>query len=272
LNSVTTNSVGAFPLDLEIAPGSESSRLATTTFVGLFQTNSSMLSTSIECLSFPNDNLHGTLEGENVIKLGKLATLDLGENNFSGNIPESIGQLNRLEELLLNNNKMYGGIPSTLSNCTSLITINLRSNNFSGELVNVNFSNLPNLKALDLLWNNFSGKIPETIYSCSNLTALRLSSNKFQGQLSKGLGNLKSLSFLSLSYNNLTNITNALQILRSSSSLTTLLIGRNFMNERILDDDNIDGFDNLQVLSQIACSLYMEKYLDGYQNSRVWRC
>jgi Leucine-rich repeat (LRR) protein len=231
-----------------------------------------MLSTSIECLSFPNDNLHGTLEGENVIKLGKLATLDLGENNFSGNIPESIGQLNRLEELLLNNNKMYGGIPSTLSNCTSLITINLRSNNFSGELVNVNFSNLPNLKALDLLWNNFSGKIPETIYSCSNLTALRLSSNKFQGQLSKGLGNLKSLSFLSLSYNNLTNITNALQILRSSSSLTTLLIGRNFMNERILDDDNIDGFDNLQVLSQIACSLYMEKYLDGYQNSRVWRC
>uniref|UniRef100_A0A0D9YMK0 Leucine-rich repeat-containing N-terminal plant-type domain-containing protein n=1 Tax=Oryza glumipatula TaxID=40148 RepID=A0A0D9YMK0_9ORYZ len=211
--------------------------------------------TSLECLSFPNNNLQGTLEGENVIKLGKLATLDLRENNFSGNIPESIGQLNRLEKLHLNNNKMYGSIPSTLSNCTSLITINLGSNNFSGELVNVNFSNLPTLKTLDLRLNNFTGEIPESIYTCSNLTALRLSTNKFHGQLSKGLSNLKSLSFLSLTNNNLTNITNALQILRSSSSLTTLLIGRNFMNERIPDDDSIDGFEDLQVLSLSGCSL-----------------
>uniref|UniRef100_A0A0E0NA10 non-specific serine/threonine protein kinase n=1 Tax=Oryza rufipogon TaxID=4529 RepID=A0A0E0NA10_ORYRU len=210
--------------------------------------------TSLECLSFPNNNLQGTLEGANVVKLGKLATLDLGENNFSGNIPESIGQLNRLEELHLNNNKMFGSIPSTLSNCTSLKTIDLNSNNFSGELMNVNFSNLPSLQTLDLRQNIFSGKIPETIYSCSNLTALRLSLNKFQGQLSKGLGNLKSLSFLSLGYNNLTNITNALQILRSSSKLTTLLISNNFMNESIPDDDRIDGFENLQVLDLSGCS------------------
>uniref|UniRef100_A0A0D3F0X4 Leucine-rich repeat-containing N-terminal plant-type domain-containing protein n=1 Tax=Oryza barthii TaxID=65489 RepID=A0A0D3F0X4_9ORYZ len=195
----------------------------------------------LKCLSFPNNNLHGTLEGENVIKLGKLATLDLGENNFSGNIPEPAQQIGRTP---FEQQQNVWGHTINLKQLHN----NLRSNNFSGELVNVNFSNLPNLKALDLLWNNFSGKIPETIYSCSNLTALRLSSNKFQGQLSKGLGNLKSLSFLSLSYNNLTNITNALQILRSSSSLTTLLIGRNFMNERIPDDDNIDGFDNLQML------------------------
>uniref|UniRef100_J3L9N4 non-specific serine/threonine protein kinase n=1 Tax=Oryza brachyantha TaxID=4533 RepID=J3L9N4_ORYBR len=210
--------------------------------------------TSLEILSFSSNDLQGTLEGANVAKLGKLATLDLGENNFNGAIPESIGQLKRLEELHLNNNKMFGSIPSTLSNCTNLKTIDLKNNNFSGEIINVNFSNLPNLKTLDLLWNNFSGKIPETIYSCSNLTALRLSLNKFHGQLSKGLGNLKSLSFLSLGYNNLTNITNALQILRMSSNLTTLLIGNNFMNERIPDDDSIDGFKNLQILDLSGCS------------------
>ncbi|KAG8058139.1 hypothetical protein GUJ93_ZPchr0002g24930 [Zizania palustris] len=211
--------------------------------------------TSLEYLSFPNNNLQGTLEGENVVKLSKLATLDLGDNNFSCEIPQSIGQLKRLEELHLNNNKMYGSVPSTLANCTSLIIVDLKSNNFSGDLTNVNFSNLPCLKTLDLLRNNFSGKIPESIYSCSDLTALRLSFNDFHGELSKGLGNMKSLSFLSLVDNSFTNIANALQILRSSNNLTTLLIGHNFLNERMPDDDSIDGFENLQVFSLSECSL-----------------
>jgi hypothetical protein len=103
--------------------------------------------------------------------------------------------------------------------------------------------------------NNFSGEIPESIYSCRNLTALRLAYNKFHGQLSEGLGNLKLLSFLSLAGNSFMNLTNALQILKSSKNLTTLLIGPNFMNETMPDDDSIDGFENLQVLSLSECSL-----------------
>ncbi|KAG8058141.1 hypothetical protein GUJ93_ZPchr0002g25931 [Zizania palustris] len=214
--------------------------------------------TSLEHLSFADNNLQGTLEGENVVKLSKLATLDLGDNNFSCEIPHSIGQLKRLKELHLNNNKMYGSVPSTLANCTSLITVVLKSNNFSGDLTNVNFSNLPRLKTLDLMLNNFSGKIPESIYSCSSLTALRLSSNKFHGELSKGLGNMKSLSFLSLTDNSFTNIANALQILRSSNNLTTLLMGHNFLNERMPDDDSINGFENLQSICNLTDLLLLD--------------
>ena len=91
------------------------------------------------------------------------------------------------------------------------------------------------------------------MYLCRNLTALRLAYNKFHGQLSEGLGNLKSLSFLSLTGNSFTNLTNALQILKSSQNLTTLLIGPNFMNEIMPDDDTIDGFENLQVLYLGGC-------------------
>jgi Leucine-rich repeat (LRR) protein len=151
---------------------------------------------------------------------------------------------------------MYGELPSSLTNCTNLITIDLKSNSFSGELAKVNFSNLPNLKTLDLMNNSFSGKIPESIYSCRNLLALRLSSNKFHGQLPKTIRNLKSLAFLSLAYNSFTNITNALKILRSSKSLTTLLIGCNFKNETIQEDAIIDGFENLQVLDISCCQLF----------------
>ena len=103
--------------------------------------------------------------------------------------------------------------------------------------------------------NNFSGTIPESIYSCSNLTALRLSSNKFHGQLSKRIGNLRSLAFLSLVDISLTNITSTLQILSNCKNLTTLLLGKNFKHEAMPDDDAIDGFGNLRVLFLNDCSL-----------------
>ncbi|XP_002453322.1 tyrosine-sulfated glycopeptide receptor 1 [Sorghum bicolor] len=210
--------------------------------------------TLLEHLSFSSNSLHGILEGTHIAKLTNLVILDLGENNFSGKVPDSIVQLKKLQELHLGYNSMSGELPSTLSNCTDLTNIDLKSNNFSGELTKVNFSNLPNLKMLDLMRNNFSGKIPESIYSCYKLAALRLSYNNFRGQLSKGLGNLKSLSFLSLASNNFTNLANALQILKSSKNLTTLLIGLNFMNET-MPDDSIAGFENLQVLGIENCLL-----------------
>lgn len=212
--------------------------------------------TLLEFLSFPRSGLQGTLQDTNIDKLTFLATLDLGENNFSGKIPESIGHLKRLEELHLDNNNMYGELPSALTNCTNLITIDLGRNSFSGQLTKVNFSNLPNLMSLDLMRNNFSGTIPESIYSCTNLIALRLSSNKFHGQLAKQLGNLKSLSFLSLYNNNLTNITNALQILGSTKNLTALRIGRNFRHETMPEDDIIGSFENLRFLEIGDCPLF----------------
>uniref|UniRef100_A0A8I7BGK7 non-specific serine/threonine protein kinase n=2 Tax=Hordeum vulgare subsp. vulgare TaxID=112509 RepID=A0A8I7BGK7_HORVV len=210
----------------------------------------------LEFLSFPGNRLQGRLQGSLIAKLENLGTLNLGDNIISGKIPESIGHLKRLEELHLNNNNMYGELPPSLTNCTNLMTIDFKSNNFSGELAKVNFSNLPNLQTLDLMHNIFTGKIPESIYSCRNLTALRLSSNMFYGQLSEKIGNLKSLSFLSFTNNNLTNIRSALHILKRCRNLTTLLIALNFRREIMPEDDMIDGFENLQVFSVGGCELF----------------
>ncbi|XBI45528.1 hypothetical protein VPH35_109983 [Triticum aestivum] len=212
--------------------------------------------TSLEYLSFPNNGgLQGELDGAHIVKLSNLLTLDLGGNSFSGTIPESIGQLRRLEELHLGSNNMSGELPSTMSNCTNLKTIDLKINNFSGNLGKVNFATLPNLKTLDLMKNNLSGIIPESIYSCSNLTALRLSINHFHGEISTRIGNLKHLSFLSLTENSFTNITKVLHALQSCRSISVLLIGKNFMNEAMPPDETIDGFQNLQYLAVHHCSL-----------------
>ncbi|KAL6648145.1 hypothetical protein ACP70R_012369 [Stipagrostis hirtigluma subsp. patula] len=210
--------------------------------------------TSLEYLSLSNNGLVGTLDSAHISKLRNLVLLDLGANRLSGKIPDSIGQLKRLEELHLDDNNMYGELPTALSKCTSLTTISLRRNNFQGELVKVNFSTLSNLRILDLYRNNFTGTIPESIYSCSKLTALRFSVNKFHGQLSMRIGNLKSLSFLSLTVNNFTNITNTLHVLKSSKNLTSLLLGKNFKHE-VMPQVNMDGFENLQVLGIHGCWL-----------------
>ncbi|XP_037455107.1 tyrosine-sulfated glycopeptide receptor 1-like [Triticum dicoccoides] len=212
--------------------------------------------TSLEYLSFSNNHLHGVLEDAHIFNLRNLSTLDLGGNNFSGKIPDSIGQLKKLQELHLNNNNMSGELPSAVSNCINLIIIDLKSNNFSGELANVNFSNMLNLKTLDLLYNNFTGKVPESIYSCSNLTALRLSGNKLHGQLSPRIGDLKYLTFLSLGKNSFKNIKNVLQILQSCRNLTTLLIGQNFIGEHMPEEVKVEGFEKLQVLDIGGCPLF----------------
>uniref|UniRef100_A0ACD5ZCT7 Uncharacterized protein n=1 Tax=Avena sativa TaxID=4498 RepID=A0ACD5ZCT7_AVESA len=213
--------------------------------------------TSLEHLSFPNNGLQGVLDGSHIVKLSNLVTLDLGSTGLSGNIPDSIAQLKRLEKFHLDNNNMSGELPSAISNCTNLRYLTLRNNSFTGDLSKVNFTML-DLRTADFSMNLFTGTIPESIYSCKNLTALRLAYNRFHGQFSARIGNLKSLVFLSLTNNSFSNLTNTLQMLKGCKNLTTLLIGTNFKGETIPQDETIDGFENLQVLTIDACPLVGE--------------
>lgn len=209
--------------------------------------------TSLEQLSFPNNGLQGVLDGSQVVKLSNLTVLDLGSNGLSGEVPDSIGQLRRLEELHLGNN-MSGELPLTLGSCTNLRYISLRNNSFTGDLSKVNFT-LLDLSIADFSMNYFTGTIPESIYSCNNLIALRLAYNNFHGQFSSKIGNLRSLSFLSLTNNSLTNIEDVIQTLRRCKNLTTLLMGSNFKGEIMPQVRSIDGFQNLEVLSIDTCPL-----------------
>ncbi|CAL2244701.1 unnamed protein product [Prunus armeniaca] len=209
----------------------------------------------LEELYLPGNRLSGHI-GKGIVLLTKLKILELSSNKFSGPIPSNVGKLSRLENLRLSTNNFTGHLPPSLTNCTNLSTLILRFNHLTGDLSTFNFTTLPRLTTLDLGNNNFTGVLPQSLYSCKSLKAIRLASNQLTGQISPEIVALKSLSFLSLSINNLTNATGAIRILMGCKSLTTLVLSKNFLLERVPDDENLaelDGFLNLKVLGLGGC-------------------
>ncbi|XP_065867219.1 tyrosine-sulfated glycopeptide receptor 1-like [Euphorbia lathyris] len=211
----------------------------------------------LERLSLPVNRISGSIS-DAVVNLNQLRILDLFSNQLIGQIPEGIGNLSNLEQLQLHINNLTGPIPPSLIECTKLVTLNLRVNFLVGELSAFDFSKFLQLSILDLGNNNFTGTLPASLYSCKSLTAVRLAVNQLTGQFSPEIQALESLSFLSVSYNNLTNLTGAIQIMMGCKNLTTLILSVNFINEKIPDDAdirNLDGFQNLQVLALGASQL-----------------
>ncbi|XP_024156122.1 receptor-like protein 2 [Rosa chinensis] len=212
--------------------------------------------TKLEEISLPQNSLYGDIS-ERIVSLATLKTLNLNSNGFSGMLPVSIGNLSKLKFLFLRFNNLKGSLPLSLMNCTNLKELNLGYNNLEGNISALNFSNLSQLTKLDLESNYLTGIIPRSLYSCKSLKAIRISYNKLEGEIHPDILSLKSLSFLSLCHNRLTNITGAMKILMYCKSLEILAFPGSFVGEEMPDLDMVDfdGFRNLRLLSLNDCEL-----------------
>ncbi|KAM6595157.1 hypothetical protein CsatA_002860 [Cannabis sativa] len=88
-----------------------------------------------------------------------LAVIDLSSNNFSGQIPEIIGNLKALYSLNLSNNALNGRIPPSLGTLTELESLDLSQNQLSGEIPQ-QLTDLKFLQKFDVSYNNLTGLIP----------------------------------------------------------------------------------------------------------------
>ncbi|PPD92689.1 hypothetical protein GOBAR_DD10375 [Gossypium barbadense] len=164
-----------------------------------------------------------------------LTILDLSMNNLSGKIPDELCHSGHLVTLGLFSNSLQGQIPRSLNTCKSLEAIHLRKNRSGNDegIVELDmFSNLPNLRFLDLSYNGVSvsssinssytwpnlqylslascslNEFPRFLKGSKHLMSLDLSDNKIHGQNPKWILNkgLDTLSYLNLSHNFLTHI------------------------------------------------------------------
>ncbi|KAK5810553.1 hypothetical protein PVK06_025867 [Gossypium arboreum] len=88
-------------------------------------------------------------------------SMDLSNNQFSGKIPEDVGQLISLQMLNFSHNNFTGPIPTS-------------------------FGNLVALESLDLSSNKLSGRIPSQMTKLTFLEVLNLSNNKLVGPIPHG--------------------------------------------------------------------------------------
>ncbi|KAJ4833981.1 Receptor-like protein kinase 7 [Turnera subulata] len=198
---------------------------------------------SLEKISLGSNLLHGGLS-EELSKCTSLQVLDLGENSFSGLVPDLSG-LRQLKFLSLNNSGFSGPFPwHSLENLSNLAFLSLGDNHFDVtssfpvEIVKLNklywlylsncsikgqipeeISNLILLENLELSDNQLSGEIPAGIGKLNKLWQLELYDNFLTGTLPAGFGNLTSLVYFDVSHNRLEGELVELKTLKQLASL-----------------------------------------------------
>ncbi|TYI91920.1 hypothetical protein E1A91_D02G029100v1, partial [Gossypium mustelinum] len=155
------------------------------------------ISSRLVSLSLRNCNLSGHFPTENLLS-PKMQSIDISDNdflngqlpefpannalqslslfytNFSGKLPQSIGNLKFLTYLDLDDCNFFGPIPSSIANLSHLVNLHLGGNYLTG-LIPKSILQLPSLERLYIGGNSFSSMKLDMFVQLKNLKGLHLS-------------------------------------------------------------------------------------------------
>uniref|UniRef100_A0A7N2LC98 non-specific serine/threonine protein kinase n=1 Tax=Quercus lobata TaxID=97700 RepID=A0A7N2LC98_QUELO len=176
-----------------------------------------------------------------------LTDLEIGVNNFGGELPKCIANFSTtLIYFLLNNNKISGNIPTGIGNLTNLEELDMGNNKLSGHIP-FEIGKLHKLQHLDLSTNNIFGNIPSSLGNLTILITLYLQDNNLQGSIPSSLGKCENMIQLSLAKNNL-NGTISYQVIGLSFSLIFLDLSANkFTGVLPIDFTDLKNLGNLDI-------------------------
>jgi Leucine-rich repeat (LRR) protein len=140
-----------------------------------------------------------------------LEYLALGDNQFSGELP-SFAALENLVEVAIDSNYLTGSV-DVFNEALALEVLFLQNNEFDNDITFL-FSNLENLRILDMNSNDLGGSLPAHFY---NFEILDLHNNSISGEMPQILVDDSPMNFLSLFNNDISGA-----IPDSISSLTGL--------------------------------------------------
>ncbi|XP_017239966.1 receptor-like protein 35 [Daucus carota subsp. sativus] len=237
------------------------------------------LPSNITALCFPNlvslDLAHNLLNGTVpnwLFHHPSLTDLNIGDNEFTGQLNEFPSSKSPLESFYCFNNLLSGTIPLSFSAHVNLRSLDFSYNNFSGVLDIEMFSPIKYLYNLDLSQNSLSVRIKSTtmlspnletlgLSSCNitkfpplrsleNLNNLDLSDNQIDGEIPQWLG-LREMYYLNLSQNSLIggienlpwNSLNHLDLQSNmlNGTLPTLMCNSSYLSIINLSHNNLSG-------------------------------
>ncbi|KAL0427260.1 UNVERIFIED_CONTAM: Receptor kinase-like protein Xa21 [Sesamum latifolium] len=183
----------------------------------------------LQALSASSNQLGGELPS--VSKCTQAIYISLSRNQFTGRIPEEIGNAPVLQVLTLRQNRLVGTIPPSLGNLSNLEMIDLGVNNLQGSIP-TELGHLSNLQELYLSFDNLSGEIPMSIFNISTLQVLALTGNSLSGRLPTDMAvRLPNLQGVFLGSNQLTGpIPSSIS---NGSVLSAIDLGYNLFSENI---------------------------------------
>ncbi|KAK8308323.1 hypothetical protein V6Z12_D02G049900 [Gossypium hirsutum] len=180
-----------------------------------------------------------------------LLRLSLHDTNFSGKLPESIGNLKFLTNLDLYYCNFFGPIPSSIANLSHLVNLDLSSNKLSGSIHSSLFT-LPSLKTLSLGENQLVGKIDEFPNASSSLIQeLSMGNNYLTGPIPKSILQLPWLEQLNIGDNSFSFMKRDMFV--QLNNLRTL--GLNNISLLIESDNRSLPFPQLETLRLRSCNL-----------------
>ena len=136
----------------------------------------------------PLDEWHGVgVDGH-----GSVVSINLFDNNLTGQIPAELGSFEDLEALVFGKDELSGRVPVTLGDLANLRELALVETGLSGEIP-PELGNLSNLEELWLYDNQLSGAIPPELGSLGDLELLAVDNNALSGAIPPELGDLRSL-------------------------------------------------------------------------------
>ncbi|KAF5177529.1 Receptor-like protein eix2 [Thalictrum thalictroides] len=98
-------------------------------------------------------------EMEYSTNLNLVCSIDLSDNDLTGEIPEGLTRLSNLQILNLSMNYLEGNIPEGIGRLQELVLLDMSRNKLSSPIP-WSLSSIPRLVHLNLSYNNLSGKIP----------------------------------------------------------------------------------------------------------------
>ncbi|XP_027152231.1 receptor like protein 21-like [Coffea eugenioides] len=158
--------------------------------------------TQLQSLNLQDNSFMGNIP-QSLGNLTEIWSIDLSYNRLSGEVPEEIATgCSSLMNLVLSYNNLDGNFPSTFMNISNLYILYLDSNYFTGR-ISYALSPSVSVRYLDFSYNGFQGRIPSLIGNCSSLISLDMPANLLEGSLLDAICKLSQLEFLDLSKNQL---------------------------------------------------------------------